>query len=57
LSALLEPTADGESLDDLALQNFFTLMVAAGNDTTRYTMTGGLLALIERPELFRESRP
>jgi len=28
------------------------LMVAAGNDTTRYTMTGGLLALIERPELF-----
>jgi cytochrome P450 len=52
LSALLEPTADGESLDDLALKNFFTLMVAAGNDTTRYTMTGGLLALIERPELF-----
>ena len=52
LSALLEPTADGDTLDDLALKNFFTLMVAAGNDTTRYTMTGGLLALIERPELF-----
>jgi cytochrome P450 len=52
LSALLEPNADGESLDDLALKNFFTLMVAAGNDTTRYTMTGGLLALIERPEIF-----
>jgi cytochrome P450 len=52
LAALLEPTSDGESLDDLALKNFFTLMVAAGNDTTRYTMTGGLLALIERPELF-----
>ncbi|HVA70780.1 MAG TPA: cytochrome P450 [Acidimicrobiales bacterium] len=51
LNALLEPTADGDSLDDLALKNFFTLMVAAGNDTTRYTMTGGLLALIERPEL------
>jgi cytochrome P450 len=52
LNALLEPTADGDSLDDLALKNFFTLMVAAGNDTTRYTMTGGLLALIERPEIF-----
>lgn len=52
LSALLEPTTDGESLDDLALKNFFTLMVAAGNDTTRYSMTGGLLALIERPALF-----
>jgi cytochrome P450 len=52
MSALLEPNADGESLDDLALKNFFTLMVAAGNDTTRYTMTGGLLALIERPEIY-----
>jgi cytochrome P450 len=52
LSALLAPTVDGDTLDDLALKNFFTLMVAAGNDTTRYTMTGGLLALIERPELF-----
>ncbi len=51
LSALLEPNAEGESLDDLALKNFFTLMVAAGNDTTRYTMTGGLLALIKRPEI------
>jgi len=52
LSALLEPTADGEMLDDLALKNFFTLMVAAGNDTTRYSMTAGLQALIERPDLF-----
>jgi cytochrome P450 len=51
LSSLLEPTADGESLDDLALKNFFTLMVAAGNDTTRYSMTSGLQTLIERPQL------
>ena len=51
LSALLEPTSDGESLDDLALKNFFTLMVAAGNDTTRYTMTGGLQVLMDRPDL------
>lgn len=52
LNALLEPTADGDSLDDLALKNFFTLMVAAGNDTTRYSMTGGLLSLIEHPEVY-----
>jgi cytochrome P450 len=52
LSALLEPTSDGESLEELALKNFFTLMVAAGNDTTRYTMAGGLQVLMERPELF-----
>jgi cytochrome P450 len=52
LTALLQPNVDGDTLDDLALKNFFTLMVAAGNDTTRYSMTAGLLALIEHPELF-----
>ena len=52
LAALLEPNSDGDTLDDLALKNFFTLMVAAGNDTTRYSMTSGLVALIERPELY-----
>jgi cytochrome P450 len=51
LTALLQPNVDGDTLDDLALKNFFTLMVAAGNDTTRYSMTAGLLVLIERPEL------
>jgi hypothetical protein len=52
LSALLEPNSDGDRLDDTALKNFFTLMVAAGNDTTRYTMVAGMQAFIERPELF-----
>jgi cytochrome P450 len=52
LSALLETTIDGDTLDDLALKNFFTLMVAAGNDTTRYSLTAGLQALIDRPELY-----
>lgn len=52
LSALVAPTVDGESLDDLALKNFFTLMVAAGNDTTRYTMTAGLRVFLDRPEIF-----
>jgi cytochrome P450 len=52
LSSLLETTVEGDTLDERALQNFFTLMVAAGNDTTRYSMTAGLQALIERPELY-----
>ena len=52
LTNLLKPNAEGDTLDDLALKNFFTLMVAAGNDTTRYSMTAGLLALVERPELY-----
>ncbi len=52
LSALLEPNKEGDTLDDSTLKNFFTLMVAAGNDTTRYTMTAGAQVFIERPEIF-----
>ena len=52
LSALLEPNKEGDTLDDPTLMNFFTLMVAAGNDTTRYTMTAGTQVFIERPDIF-----
>ena len=52
LTALLAPTKDGDTLDDPTLKNFFTLMVAAGNDTTRYTMTAGAQVFIEHPEIF-----
>lgn len=50
ISLLLRPKKDGELLSDQEFKNFFTLLVAAGNDTTRYTMAAGLLALIEHPE-------
>ena len=52
ITALLQPNNDGDTLDDVALKNFFTLMVAAGNDTTRYTMVAGAQVFIDRPELF-----
>jgi cytochrome P450 len=50
VTKLLAPTMDGEPLTDLEFKNFFTLMVAAGNDTTRYTLAGGLLALLDHPD-------
>ncbi|MFM8311138.1 MAG: cytochrome P450 [Ilumatobacteraceae bacterium] len=56
LAKLLEPTIDGECLSDLEFKNFFVLMVSAGNDTTRYTMAGGLKALAEHPEQFERLR-
>ena len=46
---LLQPLRDGSQLSHLDFQNFFTLLVAAGNDTTRYTMAAGMHALLSHP--------
>ena len=56
ISLLLQPKRDGEPLSEHEFKNFFTLLVAAGNDTTRYTMAAGMLALIEQPEQMAELR-
>jgi len=56
ISLLLQPKRDGEPLSEHEFKNFFTLLVAAGNDTTRYTMAAGMLALIEHPEQMAELR-
>lgn len=50
ITQLLAPTMDGEPLSDLEFKNFFTLLVAAGNDTTRYSMAAGLLSLLDNPD-------
>ncbi|MBI1877518.1 MAG: cytochrome P450 [Chloroflexi bacterium] len=56
ISRLLQPKRDGEPLSEHEFKNFFTLLVAAGNDTTRYTMAAGLHALIEHPNQLAELR-
>jgi cytochrome P450 len=56
ISQLLAPTGDGRPLTDQEFNNFFTLLVAAGNDTTRYTMTHGLWMLITHPTLWEAWR-
>jgi cytochrome P450 len=50
VSDLLSLTADGDRLTEQEFKNFFVLLVGAGNDTTRYTMTAGMKALIEHPD-------
>jgi hypothetical protein len=50
ITDLLAPTIDGDRLTAREFKNFFVLLVGAGNDTTRYTITAGLKALIERPD-------
>lgn len=52
ISQLLAPTGDGTTLTDHEFNNFFTLLVAAGNDTTRYTLTHGLWTLMNHPQLW-----
>jgi cytochrome P450 len=50
VTRMLADTIDGQPLSDLEFKNFFTLLVAAGNDTTRYSLAGGLLTLLDHPE-------
>ena len=52
ISQLLEPDKEGVPLTDLEFNNFVTVLVAAGNDTTRYTMTHGLWSMMNHPELW-----
>lgn len=56
ISLLLRPKMDGAPLSEDEFKNFFTLLVAAGNDTTRYSIASGLVALIDRPHLLAELR-
>jgi len=52
MSMLLEPDKHGDTLSDLEFKNFFALMVAAGNDTTRYSMASSMHALANNPYIF-----
>ncbi|MDR2987323.1 MAG: cytochrome P450 [Nocardiopsaceae bacterium] len=50
LSALLRAEVDGERLTERDLDNFFSIMVIAGNETTRIAIAQGVLAFCEYPE-------
>ena len=50
LSALLGAEVDGERLNTNQLNEFFLLLAIAGNETTRNTLSHGILALSEHPE-------
>ncbi len=50
LSALLTAQVDGENLNRDQLNEFFLLLAIAGNETTRNTLSHGILALSEHPD-------
>lgn len=56
LHMILQPSKDGSVIADTEFRNFFCLVVAAGNDTTRYSIAGGLQAMCHQPELLEQMR-
>jgi len=48
--------ADGSTLSDHELRSFFGLLFPAGAETTTRSISGGLLALIERPDAWARLR-
>ena len=50
ISALALGTADGQTLNDQEFCNYFLMLVVAGNETTRHTLTHGLAAIAENPD-------
>jgi cytochrome P450 len=50
LSTLLRAEVDGDRLTETDLDNFFSILVIAGNETTRIAIAQGVLAFCEDPE-------
>ncbi len=52
ISRMLAEDAGGRPLTEREFQNFFLLLLVAGNETTRHTISTGLLALLDHPDAY-----
>jgi linalool 8-monooxygenase len=50
VTALIDAEVDGDRLNDFEIAAMFGLLMFAGNDTTRNTISGGTIAFIENPD-------
>ncbi len=50
LSTVLDAEVDGARLSQVDVDNFFSILVIAGNETTRIALAQGILAFAEHPE-------
>jgi len=50
MTALVQAEVDGERLTDDDISSFFTLLIIAGNDTTRQSIAHGMKALTDFPD-------
>lgn len=51
LNLVREPTSQGTQMSRDEFRNFFCLLVAAGNDTTRYSLSATIHSLANNPQL------
>lgn len=56
LGLLLQPDEIGNVMLKREFQNFFCLAVAAGNDTTRYSIAAAIHAVTQQPELLAQMK-
>jgi cytochrome P450 len=56
LSRLLSAEVDGDRLSETDLDNFFSILVVAGNETTRIAIAQGVLAFCQHPEQWERLR-
>ena len=52
MTTLVQAEIDGEPMPDEDILSYAILLILAGNETTRNATSGGMLALIERPDQF-----
>jgi cholest-4-en-3-one 26-monooxygenase len=52
VTALLDAEVDGDRLSDMDFNMFFLLLSVAGNETTRNSISHGMLAFLENPEQY-----
>lgn len=55
-SQIVHAEVDGQKLDLLDFQLFFTLLIDAGGDTTRNLVAGGLYILLQHPDILERVR-
>lgn len=56
VTKLVQAEIDGEPLTQREFDVYFLLLATAGNETTRHTITHGMLALIEHPDQLERLR-
>ena len=56
VTKLVQSEVDGERLTKGQFDNFFCLLIVAGNETTRHAITHGTKALVEHPDQWQRLR-